>query len=682
MAIDGDTIVVGAPTHNIPAQGFPPIPTPLGGIAYVYTKPAGGWASSTPTAKLEVDGRPATAALSTSVAVTGNSVLIGAPGEDKVYVFTKPSDGWADTTSPAATLTGLEASAFGASIDIEGGSMVIGAPAEGPGAAYVFSGSGTGWSQSDKLTGIGADDGDEFGLSVAVSGDNIAIGRANQADNHFAGSVQVFEKSGGRWASSIAPYVLTARKGMADDFFGSAVALAGETLVVGATGVGNTDGSGGTGAAYVLKQISSPEHGNTEVGHPDQDTKVQTPSVTVELPAGSRDEGYLITVNTDPDACTAEGSPAQTGQVIHSCGDVNLYELDGDPVVDTGITGEARVIIHLGSELIGSQFTVWKRGNRDPVEGYPDWEQVPECPDVSSENECYTRGPGLGYGEYEIAIGGISSFSQYAVAGPPELPGTPANLQATAGNGRVGLTWTSPGAVGPGITGYDYSQDGGVNWRRISGSNANTTSYTVTGLSNNREYRFAVRARSSAGPGVRSNVVPATPRQPTTRSRRSSGGGGGGGGGGGVSYLPPSFTEGTAITREVAENSRAGTRVGGPVTATEARGRQITYSKAGVDAALFDVASQTGQIPMARGVELDFEKGRRTYTIDVVARSIVGATARTTITINVTNVDEPGVVTLSLSGTAETGAVITAALSDPDGSVAGQAWQWQRSTDG
>ena len=216
-----------------------------------------------------------------------------------------------------------------------------------------------------------------------------------------------------------------------------------------------------------------------------------------------------------------------------------------------------------------------------------------------------------------------------------------------------------------------------MSWRRIPGSTANTTSYTVTGLTNNREYRFAVRARSSAGHGGRSNVVTATPQQPRSSSRSSSGGGGGG-----VSYLPPSFTEGAAITREVAENSRAGTRVGGPVTATEARGRQITYSKAGADAALFDVASQTGQILLARGVELDFEKGRRTYTIDIVARSIVGATARTTITINVTNVDEPGVVTLSPSGTAETGAVITAALSDPDGSVAGQAWQWQRSADG
>ena len=675
-AIDGNTIVVGAPTHNIPGQGVFPIPTPLGGIAYVFTKSEGAW-GATPGANLEVEGRSAAAAMGSSVAVIGDTVLVGAPGEDKVYVFTEPSSGWADATTPAATLTGPEGSYFGASLAVDGSHLVVGAPSEGPGAAYVYSGSGSNWRQTDKLTGIGADDGDQFGLSVATSGSYIAVGRANQADNDLAGSVQVFEKSGSQWT----PYVLTARDGMANDKFGSSVALAGETLIVGATGVGNTAGSGGAGAAYVFKPVPAPSQGNAEVGRSGQDTEVRTPGVTVKIPSGARDTDYLITVNTAPAACAENGSPPQGGQVVHSCADVNLYELDGDPVVDTGITGDARVIIHLGSELIGSRFTVWKRGNRDPVEGYPDWEQVPECPDLSSEDECYDRGPGPGYGEYEIAIGGINSFSQYAVMGPPTVrpPSAPGNLAAKAGNRSVALTWTTPANRGSSaITGYEFTLDAGGNWRQVPGSNADTTSYTVTGLTNNREYRFAVRARSSSGPGGRSNIVAATPQQPRSSSRRSSGGGGGGG----VSYIPPSFTEGAAITRQVAENSRAGTRVGGPVTATEARGRQITYSKAGADAALFQVASQTGQILLARGVELDFEKGRRTYTLDVVARSIVGATARTTITINVTNVDEPGVVTLSLSGTAETGAVITAALSDPDGSVAGQAWQWQRSTDG
>ena len=94
------------------------------------------------------------------------------------------------------------------------------------------------------------------------------------------------------------------------------------------------------------------------------------------------------------------------------------------------------------------------------------------------------------------------------------------------------------------------------------------------------------------------------------------------------------------------------------------------------------MASQAGQILLARGVVLDFEKGRRTYTIDVVACSIVGATARTTITINVTNVAEEGSITLSPDASPEVGTAITAMLSDPDGRVRNVSIQWQRSADG
>ena len=388
--------------------------------------------------------------------------------------------------------------------------------------------------------------------------------------------------------------------------------------------------------------------------------------VKLEFPRGSTaDQPFQAKVDFDIKAC----GTGPSGRSLAGCTEVTLFDLDGLPVSsDEQVRfAPAVLVIEAGS---GDGVTVHKRSGPGAA-----WTALPACRDAAQGAECYQV-----LSEGFVEVRNITSFSQYAQS-RLVVPGAPSGLRANAGNGRVGLIWVKPGSIGPGITGYDYSQDGGVSWRRIPSSNANTTSYTVTGLTNNREYRFAVRARSSAEPGGRSNIVTATPQQPRS-SRPSSGGGGGGGGGGGVSYIPPSFAEGAAITRQVAENSRAGTRVGGPVTATETRGRQITYSIAGADAALFEVASRTGQILLARSVVLDFEKGRRTYIIDVVARSSVGATARTTITINVTNVDEPGVVTLSPSAIADIGAAITAALSDPDGGITGQAWQWQRSTDG
>ena len=147
-------------------------------------------------------------------------------------------------------------------------------------------------------------------------------------------------------------------------------------------------------------------------------------------------------------------------------------------------------------------------------------------------------------------------------------------------------------------------------------------------------------------------------------------------------FLPPVFAEGTSALREVAEHSSAGTRVGAPITATDTRGRTVTYSKSGPDATLFDVVSATGQVLVAPGADLDYEPMGKTYTIVVVATTGVAAPSEITVRINVTNVDEPGRLDLSTDGPPEAGAKITATLVDPDGRVTGQRWQWQRSSDG
>ena len=94
----------------------------------------------------------------------------------------------------------------------------------------------------------------------------------------------------------------------------------------------------------------------------------------------------------------------------------------------------------------------------------------------------------------------------------PDAPGPVTNLTATAGNGRVMLSWAAPttGAV----TGYEYSMNGGVSWMKIQGSSAATRSYTVTRLTNGQTYSFLVRAENATGPGNPSNTISATPTAP------------------------------------------------------------------------------------------------------------------------------------------------------------------------
>ena len=88
------------------------------------------------------------------------------------------------------------------------------------------------------------------------------------------------------------------------------------------------------------------------------------------------------------------------------------------------------------------------------------------------------------------------------------VPAAPAGLTATAGDAQVSLSWTDPGNNT--ISKYQVSMDGGTSFADIVGSNKNTTEHTVTGLDNDTEYTFALRAVNDSGPGAVSTVS-ATP---------------------------------------------------------------------------------------------------------------------------------------------------------------------------
>ena len=153
---------------------------------------------------------------------------------------------------------------------------------------------------------------------------------------------------------------------------------------------------------------------------------------------------------------------------------------------------------------------------------------------------------------------------------------------------------------------------------------------------------------------------------------------------------------GDAAARSVAENATAGD-VGAAVTATDADGDTLTYSVAATtdsDATEhltafnedFGLDAATGQITVRPGAVIDFET-RDTYTVlyqVTDSEDASGGTESTpaiddslTLTVTVTNANEAGAV--SISGTAQVGAVLTATLADPDGAVSSQTWQWSRS---
>ena len=144
---------------------------------------------------------------------------------------------------------------------------------------------------------------------------------------------------------------------------------------------------------------------------------------------------------------------------------------------------------------------------------------------------------------------------------------------------------------------------------------------------------------------------------------------------------PPSFGSG-AGDRTVAENTAPGGPVGLPVSAEDDdAGDTLTYSMAGADSASFGIDSETGLIKVGARSRLDFEdETKTTYEVTVTATDSSHLSTTITVTIEVLNVNEDGVVTLSqLQPQVDT--AVTASLDDPDGMVSGLTWKWEISSD-
>ena len=206
---------------------FASAPYPGGG-AYVFTQPAGGWSGSVhETARLTEPNND----LFFSLAASGQTVV--ASGAGAAYVFTEPAGGWSSETQPAA----LTAPA-GGSVAISGQTVV--SSGGGIDAAYVFVSPPADWSNETPaatLTATGPGGQVEFG-SVATSGAVLVAGAPQAMVGLIKnqGAVYVFTRPAGGWASKSEAARLIASDGGAGDYFGSMVAISGDTVVAGSAG--------------------------------------------------------------------------------------------------------------------------------------------------------------------------------------------------------------------------------------------------------------------------------------------------------------------------------------------------------------------------------------------------------------------------------------------------------------
>jgi hypothetical protein len=232
VALSGDTALIGAPYDDDNGLNS--------GSAYVFIRTGSTW---TQQAKLFASAGAHGDNFGWSVSLDVDTAIIGAPknddnGDDSgaVYVFTRTGTTWSQQAKLLAS-DGDPYDLFGISIALKESTTLIGAPwnvgnGDYSGSAYVFTRSGTIWLQQAKLLASDGGVGDCFGASVSVDGDTAFIGAWCDADNgQDSGSAYVFTRTGTNW---IQQQKLLASDGAAGDSFGYSVSLQGDTALVGA----------------------------------------------------------------------------------------------------------------------------------------------------------------------------------------------------------------------------------------------------------------------------------------------------------------------------------------------------------------------------------------------------------------------------------------------------------------
>jgi hypothetical protein len=237
VSLSGDTALVGAPYDHVGTNRGQ-------GSAYVFTRNGGTW---TFQQQLTAPGGAAGDAFGSSVSLSGDTVLVGAPRADvganfhqgSAYVFTRTGSSWTFQQQQLTASDGAAYDGFGDAVSLSGDTALIGAQWDDVGAnanqgsAYVFVHKGTTWTFQHKLTASDGITGDAFGYSVAVSGDSALVGapRADVGANARQGAAYVFTRTGTNWTFQ---QQLTASDGAIGDFFGRSVSLWGDTALIGA----------------------------------------------------------------------------------------------------------------------------------------------------------------------------------------------------------------------------------------------------------------------------------------------------------------------------------------------------------------------------------------------------------------------------------------------------------------
>ncbi|MEA3391880.1 MAG: choice-of-anchor D domain-containing protein, partial [Candidatus Marinimicrobia bacterium] len=256
VAISGNFAIVGAcfEDHNVSGTDS----LSKAGSAYIFARSADTWILQQ---KIVASDRAVEDLFGMSVAISGNYAIIGAYQQDEdasgtntlinagaAYIFYNNGSTWTQQQKVVASDRSVYRY-FGNSVAISGNYAIVGAYREDgdangensitqAGAAYIFYNDGSSWIQQQKIVASDRASYDEFGLSVAISGDYAIVGTCMESEDASggntlgnAGSAYIFVRGGETWTQQ---QKIVASDRETSDYFGCSVAISGDHVIVGA----------------------------------------------------------------------------------------------------------------------------------------------------------------------------------------------------------------------------------------------------------------------------------------------------------------------------------------------------------------------------------------------------------------------------------------------------------------
>ncbi len=254
VSIYGDTAIVGAPFKD--ASGTD------SGKAYIFIRDSyGNWSQQAELVPLdpELNAQFGNSVSIYGDTVIVGALLKDASGSDsgKAYIFTRSGTSWTRQAELVPSDPELNA-LFGFSVSIYGDTVIVGSLLKdtsifNSGKAYIFTRSGTSWSRQAELVPSDPEIGANFGISVSIYGDTAIVGASRKdASGTDSGKAYIFTRSGTSWSQQAG---LIPSDPEADAQFGNSVSIYSDTVIIGAIAA-DVSGSN-SGKAYIFTRLGS-----------------------------------------------------------------------------------------------------------------------------------------------------------------------------------------------------------------------------------------------------------------------------------------------------------------------------------------------------------------------------------------------------------------------------------------